>query len=314
MFEVPEEEVGYRSSEDSSPVISEESERETESSQALVSSSPTISSSLQELPSDRETDVEIQSIESKGDLSLPGYTITWDNVGKMTKACHQNTNRQNKMMLWALSYCAENRIPTTHITAEEVLRAVDIPMKKFLPMKHDLQEVRNCMEIIVMRIIQQHVPYFANSKVVKHIRHKYWRESNKKSKVISLGVCQENPSTAASTIMILENLHQYVPVHEDRTHEILCFGDGLSCERHNDAYLSRSNGESVMDRLQGLQPQVQEFHKRMLLMPDIMNLFFHGSSAAEKGTLFHLKNVLRHRSAKKDVGKTFNLAADTSSL
>lgn len=29
----------------------------------------------------------------------PGYCITWDNVGKMIKACHQSTERQNKMML-----------------------------------------------------------------------------------------------------------------------------------------------------------------------------------------------------------------------
>lgn len=41
-----------------------------------------------------------------------------------------------------------------------------------------------------------------------------------------------------------------------------------------------------------------------------MNTFFHGSSAAEKGTLFHLKNVFGHRSVKKDVGETFNYAAD----
>lgn len=32
-----------------------------------------------------------------------------------------------------------------------------------------------------------------------------------------------------------------------------------------------------------------------------MDTFFHGSSAAEKGTLFHLKNVFGHRSVKKDV-------------
>lgn len=41
-----------------------------------------------------------------------------------------------------------------------------------------------------------------------------------------------------------------------------------------------------------------------------MDTFFHGSSAAEKGTLFHLKNVFGHRSVKKDVGETFNHAAD----
>lgn len=41
-----------------------------------------------------------------------------------------------------------------------------------------------------------------------------------------------------------------------------------------------------------------------------MDTFFHGSSAAEKGTLFHLKNVFGHRSVKKDVGEPFNHAAD----
>lgn len=41
-----------------------------------------------------------------------------------------------------------------------------------------------------------------------------------------------------------------------------------------------------------------------------MDTFFHGSSAAEKGTLFHLKNVFGHRSVKKDVGEIFNHAAD----
>nr|XP_022309155.1 uncharacterized protein LOC111114903 [Crassostrea virginica] len=295
----------------STPVVSEESEMETGSSNMIEPSSSTTISSLYELPlTEENTDVEVESIQTEEDHSSPGYTLTWDNVGKMTKACHQNTQRQNKMMLWALSFCAENRIYTTGFTSEEVVKAVDIPIEKFLPMKDDLQEVRNRMEIIVMHIIQQNVPFFASSKVVTHIRHKYWRESSKKSNVINLGVCQENPSTAAGTIQILENLHQYVPTHEDRVHQILCFGDGLSCERHNDAHMSRSNGETMIDRLQGLQPQVQEFHKRMLLMQDVMNTFFHGSSAAEKGTLFHLKNVFGHRSVKKDVGETFNHAAD----
>ena len=45
-------------------------------------------------------------------------------------------------------------------------------------------------------------------------------------------------------------------------------------------------------------------------LQDVMNTFFHKTSAAEKETLFHLKNVFGHRSVKKDVGETFNHAAD----
>jgi glutathione synthase/RimK-type ligase-like ATP-grasp enzyme len=59
---------------------------------------------------------------------------------------------------------------------------------------------------------------------------------------INLGVCQKNPSTAAGTIIkILEHLQEYVPQHEDDIFQLICFGDGLSCERHNDAHMGRSN-------------------------------------------------------------------------
>ena len=40
-----------------------------------------------------------------------------------------------------------------------------------------------------------------------------------------------------------------------------------------------------------------------------MDIFFNGSSVAEKGTLCYLKNVFEHRSVKKDVGESFNHAA-----
>lgn len=87
---------------------------------------------------------------------------------------------------------------------------------------------------------------------------------------INLGVCQENPSTTTGTIKIMEQLHEYVPRQGDDLFQLVCFGDGLSCERHNDAHMARSNGESRLSKLQGLQPQVQEFLKRMQHMQVIL--------------------------------------------
>uniref|UniRef100_A0A8W8ILQ2 DUF6589 domain-containing protein n=1 Tax=Magallana gigas TaxID=29159 RepID=A0A8W8ILQ2_MAGGI len=247
------------------------------SSEEFVQSSgteaPTSSGSLPELPAMDDFDdsvsenVEPDTIESASDSAphSPGYCITWDNVGKMIKACHQSTERQNKMMLWALAYGAVNRIPTTHLS-DSCVKAADIPLQKFLPMEEDITEIKKRMEIIVARIIQKNMPYFHSCTVVSHIRHSFWRESSKKSKVINLGVCQENPSTTTGTIKIMEQLHEYVPRQGDDLFQLVCFGDGLSCERHNDAHMARSNGESRLSKLQGLQPQVQEFHKRMLHM------------------------------------------------
>jgi hypothetical protein len=64
----------------------------------------------------------------------------------------------------------------------------------------------------------------------------------------------------------VKNLQQYVPNKDGNLLKLVVFGDGLSCERHNDAHMARSNGATDLDKLQGLEPQVQEFHKRMLLM------------------------------------------------
>lgn len=80
---------------------------------------------------------------------------------------------------------------------------------------------------------------------------------------INLGVCQENQPTAAGTIKIMEHLQEYIPRQGDGIFQLICFGDGLSCERHNDARMGRCSGQSMLSRLQGLQPEVQEFHKRI---------------------------------------------------
>lgn len=82
----------------------------------------------------------------------------------------------------------------------------------------------------------------------------------------NIGIMEENPSTVQGVVNILENLHTYVPASGDQVHTLICWGDGLSCERHVDAQNARANAATKTDRLQGLEPSPQEFHKRMLLM------------------------------------------------
>lgn len=100
----------------------------------------------------------------------PRFCITWDNIGKMVMACHQRTARQNKMMLWALAYCAENRISTTHFSNNSV-NAADIPLQKFMPIEGYLTEIKQRMDIIVAKIIQHEMPDFISCSVVPHITH-----------------------------------------------------------------------------------------------------------------------------------------------
>ena len=53
-------------------------------------------------------------------------------------------------------------------------------------------------------------------------------------------------------------------------------GDGLSCERGNDAHKARSSDLNPWERLEGCEPGIQEFHKEMLLLQDYFDEFFKG--------------------------------------
>ena len=118
----------------------------------------------------------------------PGFTLIWDNVGKMVMTAHRNSRRQNKMMLWALSLAAENRIFTSHMDDKNVKKAVDILLEEFIPMAKDISEIKTRMTTIVSRILVEEVPFFPeNFKdcATDHLKHKHWRESSSKSNVVS---------------------------------------------------------------------------------------------------------------------------------
>lgn len=51
------------------------------------------------------------------------------------------------------------------------------------------------------------------------------------------------------------------------------FGNELSYERRNNAQNARANGLNPIERLEGLEPTVQEFHKETILLQDIFCFF-----------------------------------------
>ena len=84
---------------------------------------------------------------------------------------------------------------------------------------------------------------------------------------VNLGVIDENPSSISGVIRIMDKLHQHVPsCGSTGTFDILCHGDGLSVERMIDAQRARNTGHTSQERLTGLLPVPQEFHKRGLML------------------------------------------------
>ena len=65
----------------------------------------------------------------------------------------------------------------------------------------------------------------------------------------------------------MEAYHKYVPVKPDGNPFILPLHvDGLSCERGDNAQSARINGTTAWLQLQGLIMNIQEWHKRCLLL------------------------------------------------
>ncbi|CAC5382825.1 unnamed protein product [Mytilus coruscus] len=150
-------------------------------------------------------------------------------------------------------------------------------------------------------------------------------EGNQNSEPSSRNVLSPSGQNELTQTNVRRRLFDVSNKTEQNQHQQV-YGDGLTCERHNDAHNARTGGRTAEDRLEGLEPCPQEFHKRMLLLQtnkvdkkhsiqksifqDTWNEFFDVSSSTEKGTLFNIKNAFNHRSVGKDVSKCFNHAVD----
>lgn len=77
----------------------------------------------------------------------------------------------------------------------------------------------------------------------------------------------KDESKIGDAIDIVDEYHKYVPLKPDGSPLTLpLHADGLSCERVNDAQNARINGNTKWLQLQGLFPNIQEWHKRCLLL------------------------------------------------
>ena len=202
----------------------------------------------------------------------PGYSCVWDNVQIQTKARHQTRDHNNQFKMWALTFAARNRVSfNKEVDNTSVIKAKDIPLSLFLPSNADWNELKETVALVLEPILKAHMSFLGKTNCSKAPVHEHIDDMNRKSEIGNLGVVEENPSSTPGTIKIMEYLHKFVPSVDKDVHPIPCFGDGLSVERMCDAKRARAGGETPIDRLEGLIPCPQEFHRRGLLLQDSMN-------------------------------------------
>nr|XP_002736791.1 PREDICTED: uncharacterized protein LOC100378528 [Saccoglossus kowalevskii] len=244
----------------------------------------------------------------------PGYSLCWDNVQKLSLSRYHTSSKQNKFLMWAMCFATQNRVPAMHLNDEKRELATTIPLNYFLPSQEDWDALEKRMGVVVSRIICKHLTHFKSyysDCVVEHIIHEQSELSKKKSKVINLGVVQENPGSSKGVLAIMKHLKKYVPMQPDGTpYTILCNGDQQSVERMIDARISMAASEDPANRLAGLEPAPQEFHRRGIVLQDIMDKMYNAKSAGSKGTLYNIKTVFKHKNVKTKVMDNMNEVTD----
>ncbi|CAC5356294.1 unnamed protein product [Mytilus coruscus] len=125
--------------------------------------------------------------------------------------------------------------------------------------------------------------------VTYHIPHQYTEESKKKSVIVPLGIMEKDENKTEEMIEVIEHLQQYVPRDgQQKMMPLLLGGDALSVERGDAAQKARADGS-------------EDWHGHVITLQEIYDLHFKGTSSAEKGTLFQLRNKFDHRGVKSVV-------------
>lgn len=89
---------------------------------------------------------------------------------------------------------------------------------------------------------------------------------------VNLGVVSSNPGSKTGLIKIMKFLHEYVPTVDEAPMPILCCADTPSVERMIHCRRDRNGGQTPAQRLEGLIPTPQEFHKEMFLLQVIQQM------------------------------------------
>ena len=144
--------------------------------------------------------------------------------------------------------------------------ASELDSSHFIPQDDDWAVLKSREVEMVKRILVQHIGALKDISVEAHIPHAYSAQMRKKSRVVSLGVLDADPSSDEGTQKIMDHLHTFVPQEEQRVIPILINGDGLSVDRMYSAKQRRCRAPTPQSRLDGLIPSPQEFHLEALLL------------------------------------------------
>ena len=198
----------------------------------------------------------------------PNFAVVIDNFDIRVEAADMTSDNQNKDLHWVNHNAILDRVPCTEYDNDKPLADIlTVPNRDFLPTLQDHFALMKDFEVLVSRVLVEHLPKFQNTFndiVPKHIPHKHSKEMKLKTKKVNLGIIFKNENKGEDMIDILRYLHGLVPSHgednDEQFERIPVVGDQLTVERGVEAKFSVSNAYTPRCRLEGIYLQLADWH------------------------------------------------------
>jgi L1 cell adhesion molecule like protein len=260
----------------------------------------------------------------------PGARLNIDNLDVRQEVRHMTVEHQNEVKHYVQSMVVEDRVNVERLPLETPQAdLLDLDNSTFLPTIEDVNTLRqDCIEAAAL-ILTEHVPVFKKhfgDLIPKVFQHQYSGEMKNKSNVIPCGIYNKNENKTNDLIDIMTDLQEKVTPGARTENEMLDLderddtyasmrplplgGDQLTCERCRGAHYACADGDAPEERLEGLFCMIEDFHEKMNFLQATMDKLYKGSSVAEAGTLYQLRNLINRRNVVGKVSKDYHADAD----
>ena len=184
-------------------------------------------------------------------------------MDKQQKVRDLRADHKGDMLHWFSLVVGRSRTPAPELPhTGQLSKLSEIPTDFFLPTSDDVAKVKDNLVVLVSRVLTKYLPKLASfSKVVtKHIRHVYSKEMSGKSEVYVLDILMKNETTRKDMIDIMKTIQDYLGKDYNEDRRVACGGDHVTCEREIGAQRHLMCGNTARERLDLLEPVVEDWH------------------------------------------------------
>ena len=192
-----------------------------------------------------------------------------DNVDKKVGVRDLRSDHRGEMVHVYSMLVVKCRVPSTGLAMTGCMGDLtSCSSSSFLPTKDELQAIRGNLVILVSRVLCKYMRGLKtlSPAVPNHILHKNSKEMALKSDVHVVDVLMKNEASHSGMVEIMQHQQSFVNESFPEGHCILSGGDHLTCERQVAAKHHLMDGDTRKERLELLEPQVEDWHTLMTFL------------------------------------------------